>query len=189
MAFIMLLLVACQAPNSDGEGDEQALTLHLIDPVLQWRSGVLGVVSGISFAPSPAVLEALDHGVAVTLVVATRIHPIHGVLASTDQTRNHRFEIRYLPLIEQYQLTELKTNTSVTYPRLRLLISALAQPRFLDTHLTQESVQQRSWHVQAKPDIDRERLPAPMQLALWGDRQWRSRADGWDWRVEAGDES
>ena len=188
MVFIMLLLVACQPPEADNARDSKALTLHLIEPVIQWQDGVLGVVSGIAFAPSPA-LDALDHGVAVTLVVATRIHTIHGVLASTDQTRNHRFEIRYLPLIEQYQLTELKTNTAVTYPRLRLLIGALAEPKFLDTHLTHEMVQDRSWHVQAKPDIDRERLPAPMQLALWGDRQWRSSVDGWDWRVEANDES
>jgi len=185
----MLLLVACQAPETGGQRDGDALTLELIDPVLQWRDGVLGVVSGIAFSPSSAVLEALDHGVAVTVVVATRIHPIHGVLASSDQTRNHRFEIRYLPLIEHYQLTELKTGTMATYPRLRLLVSALAEPRFLDTHLTREAIRDRSWHVQAKPDIDRERLPAPMQLAVWGDSEWQSQADGWSWRVEVDDAS
>lgn len=183
----MLALVACQAPDSDGQVDGDGLTLELIDPVLQWRDGVLGVVTGIAFSPSPAVLEALDHGVAVTLVVATRIHPIHGVLASTDQTRNHRFEIRYLPLIEHYQLTEVKTDTTATYPRLRLLVSALAEPKFLDTHLTQDASTDHSWHVQAKPDIDRERLPAPMQLAVWGDGQWQNADDGWNWRVEVSD--
>lgn len=187
MVFIMLLLVACQAPDADGQRDGDALTLELMDPVLQWRDGILGVVTGIAFSPSPEVLEALDHGVAVTLVVATRIHPVHGMLASNDQTRNHRFEIRYLPLIEHYQLTELKTGATATYPRLRLLVSALAEPRFLDTHLTQEATTDRSWHVQAKPDIDRERLPAPMQLAVWGDGQWQSSNDGWNWRVEVDD--
>lgn len=182
MVFISLALVGC-GESEQPESPPAPLTLSLINPVLQWQDDVLGIVSGIEFQPSEAVLDALNHGVAVTLVVATRIHPVHGVLASNDQTRNHRFEIRYLPLIEHYQLTELKTQTSVSYPRLRLLMAALAEPRFLDTHLNRRDISDRPWHVQAKADIDRERLPAPMQLSVFGDSAWQGAEDWQNWRV------
>lgn len=182
-AFILLLLVACHEAI-DQDGQATPLRLALIDPVLQWQGDRLGVIAGIDFQPSQAVLEALDHGVPVTLVVATRVHPVHAVLASSDQTRNHRYEIRYLPLTEHYQLTELKTETVTSYPRLRLLIQALAQSRFLDTQLIQSDVSDRTWHLQSRADIDRERLPAPMQLSVWSDPMWQSQSDWFDWRVD-----
>lgn len=188
MAFILLALVGC-SQTEPPQAPPVPLRLELISPVLQWQDDVLGIVTGIEFQPSQAVLEALNHGVAVTLVVATRIHPVHGVLASADQTRNHRFEIRYLPLIEHYQLTELKTDTSVSYPRLRLLMAALAEPRFLDTHLERGDISDRPWHVQARADIDRERLPAPMQLSVFSDSAWQGAQDWVNWRVSTdGDE-
>jgi len=154
--------------------------------VVQWQDDVLGVVTGIDFQPSHKVLDALHHGVPIAIVVATRVHPVHGILATSDQTRNHRYEIRYLPLIEHYRLTELKTMTSVSYPRLRLLINALAQTRFLDTHLDRADITDRPWHVQVRVDVDRERLPAPMQLSVWSDGAWQSGADWINWRIGHG---
>lgn len=177
MAFILLPLVGCDGQQST------ALKLELMEPSPVWQQDTLGIQAGISLAPSPAVLEALNHGVAVTVIVATRIHPWHGALANTDQTRNHRFEIRYLPLIEHYQLTELKTEDVELYPRLSMALQALAVPRWMDTQLTTEQQATRGFHVQVRVDIDRERLPAPMQLSAWRDDQWRSRQDWQTWRM------
>jgi len=177
MVFILLLLVGCDGPQRD------ILQLELIEPDLVWQQDTLGIQAGIALSPSPALMEALNHGVAVTVVVSTRVHPWHGLLANTDQTRNHRFEIRYLPLIEHYQLTELKTEEVELYPRLSMLLQGLATPRWMDTQLTTAQQNTRGFHVQVRVDIDRERLPAPMQLSAWRDDQWRSRQDWQTWRM------
>ncbi len=181
MVFILLLLSACDRPAEIGSSADWALSLS--EPQIEWRGGVLGVSTGIALTPSAAILEALDHGVAVSVVVATRVHPWHGALAATDQTRNHRFEIRYLPLIEHHQLTELKTGQTDTYPRLSMLLRALSERRWLDTHLTRDQASTDEWQVQVRVDIDRERLPAPMQLSAWRDERWRSGQDWLTWRV------
>ena len=185
MVFISLLLSACDLFSGDDPASSD-LALSLSEPTLEWRGDVLGLSTGVDFEPSSAILEALDHGVAVNVVVATRIHPWWGPLASSDQTRNHRFEIRYLPLIEHYQLTELKIDETESFPRLSMLLEALSRRRWLDTHLTETLAEQSSWRVEVRVDIDREQLPAPMQLSAWRDTNWRSgRAwHRWDMAVD-----
>ncbi|MDR9389736.1 MAG: DUF4390 domain-containing protein [Wenzhouxiangella sp.] len=190
MVFISLLLSGCDRLGDGGGGGDASrsdLALSLSEPAIEWRGDVLGVATGVVFAPSAAILEALEHGVAVNVVVATRIHPWHGALASASQTRNHRFEIRYLPLIEHHQLTELKTGQTESFPRLSMLLEALSQRHWLDTHLSRDDVGDTAWQVQARVDIDREQLPAPMQLSAWRDRNWRSGQAWLTWRVERDD--
>lgn len=176
MVFILLLLSACRP--SEEAPSSTTLLLSLVNPALVWQDEVLGVRTSLAFRPTPAILEALEHGVPVTVVVETRVHPTAGFLASNDQTRNHRYEIRYLPLSEHYQLTALKTNQSTTFPRLRLLLADLSEPRLLDTQLRADALDGQSWQVQVRVDIDRARLPAPMQVGVWRDRQWSSN-DAW----------
>jgi hypothetical protein len=186
MVFILLAFVACQ-PSDPGAQTASALTLALDDPQVVWQNETLGIRTGIEFVPSMAVSEALSHGVAVTLVVETRIHPWRGWLASQQQTRNHRFEIRYLPLSEHYQLTALKTGITATYPRLRLLLADLSEARWLDTHLSADKLGDKVWQVQARVAIDKERMPAPMQVSVWTDEQWQTNSSWWTWEVSSAD--
>ena len=188
MVSILLACVACQPAEGPASSSGQAsstvlVPLALEQPQLIWRGETLGIETGLSFQPSAAIRDALSHGVAVTLVVETRIHPWRGWLASPDQTRNHRFEIRYLPLSEHYQLKILKSDSTRTYPRLRLLLADLAQRRWLDTHLTRSQLGEDEWAVEVRVDIDKEQLPAPMQLSVWAHKGWQTNTEWWRFTV------
>lgn len=179
MVSITWLLSACTAdPDRHGR-------LQMIDPQPRWQDNVLGIHAGIDFQPGPRVLEALDHGVTVPIRLATRIGPVWKVLAVADQTRNHRFEIRYLPLIRHYELTDLKSGEQVSYPRLSMVLDELAEPRWMDTRFTADQRAGRRWRVQARVEIDRTRLPSPMRLPVWFDRNWGLGGSWHTWQLEA----
>jgi hypothetical protein len=179
MVSIIALCAACQ-PEVDG--DE---ALVLIEPLPLWQGDDLKVMAGVAWTPSPAVIEALDHGVVVPLKVTTRVSRHHRFFAIEDRDRNHRFEIRYLPLVRSYQLTELKTGQQSTYPRLAMLTESLRQRQVWDTGLNRAEADQRDWQVEIRAELDRSRLPSPMRMPVWFDSQWRAVTPWHGWAVHA----
>lgn len=166
MVSIIWLLSACQA-EAERHGQ-----LRLIDPQPQWQGDVLGIHVGIDFQPGPRVIEALAHGVTVQIRVMTRVGPLWRRLAISDDPRSHRFEIRYLPLSQHYQLTDLRSGEQDSYPRLSMVRDALAEPRWVATRLEKSQPDGLGWRLQARVEIDRTRLPSPMRLPVWFDRNW-----------------
>lgn len=178
MVFISLLLSACTTP------DERVGHLRLINPEPQWHDDTLGLQTGIDFQPGPDIIEALNHGVTVHIRVVIHIRRPREVLIADERTRNHRFEIRYLPLIRHYELTDLKSGERRSFPRLSMVLEALAQPQWLDTRLTAEHKSSHDWRMRARVDIDRTRLPSPMRLPVWFESGWRL-GDSWHhWRID-----
>lgn len=178
MVSITWLLSAC-GPADDGIGH-----LRLIDPAPEWQADRLGLHAGIDFNPGPQVIEALNHGVTLHLRVTIHVRRPWQLFVSDDLERNHRFEIRYLPLVRHYELTDLKTDEQLSFPRLSMVLDALARPHWMDTRFTRDQVQEGRWHMRARVDIDRTRLPSPMRLPVWFDRHW-SLTEPWHrWTVE-----
>ncbi len=178
--FIILACVAC-TPDENGEWG-----ISLIQPAPLWIDDELMVNAGVEWAPSPAVLEALEHGVGVPIRVTTRVSRHHRWFATMDRDRNHRFEVRYLPLVRSYQLTELKTGQVDSYPRMGMLVDALRQRRNWHTGLTRAEAVERDWQVEIRAELDRTRLPSPMRLPVWFDDQWRAVSPWQGWLVDRG---
>ncbi|MEE4638603.1 MAG: DUF4390 domain-containing protein [Wenzhouxiangella sp.] len=178
MVSIIWLLSACAAdPDVHGH-------LRLIDPEPRWQDNVLGIDAGIDFEPGPQVIEALEHGVTVHIRFLARIGPAWRRSPITDDPRSHRFEIRYLPLIRHYELTDLRSGERTSYPRLHMVRDALAQPRWMETRLRDRSSHGPGWRLQARVEIDRTRLPSPMRLPVWFDPNWGLGDDWQTWTPE-----
>ncbi len=180
MVFTIWLCVAC-TPAEDSEWD-----MTLIQPTPLWVDDELMINAGVDWTPSPAVIEALDHGVGVPIRVTTRVSRHHRWFATMDRDRNHRFEVRYLPLVRSYQLSEIKTGQVDAYPRMGMLVDALRRQRDWHTGLTRSEAAERDWQVEIRVELDRTRLPSPMRLPVWFDDQWRSASPWHGWRVEQG---
>lgn len=180
MASIIWLLSAC------GASDPPSGHLRLIDPQPQWQGDTLGLMAGIDFNPGPAVIEALEHGVTVHIRVSIQVTHRWELFVDDDRTRNHRFEIRYLPLIRHYELTNLRTGERQNFPRLSMALDRLRHPQWMDTRFTDRDYQSGQWHLQARVDIDRTRLPSPMRLPVWFERSWRLGEPWHRWDLEAG---
>lgn len=178
MAFTVSLLSACQPLTNDTP------TLTLIDPQPRWQAGQLGIDAGIAFDPGPAIIEALHHGVVIPIRVTTRVDPRRPSLASSDRTRSHRFEMRYLPLTQRYELRDVRADELSSYPRLSMAVEALARARWMSVQLDQADLEDGGWLVEARVDIDRTRVPSPMRLTVWLERDWRPGGAWQRWQVD-----
>ena len=175
MASITLLCVGCQTDT------EQASSFDLIDPNPIWYDQELHINTALMWRPGQDVVEALHHGVVVPLELSVRISRHHGLLAFEDRTHHHRFEIRYLPLLRDYEVWDVRANERTLYPRLSILTAALAERRQYSTGLIQSEVDERRWQVQLRAHLDRSRLPSPMRLPAWFDHRWRSHGPWHSW--------
>lgn len=158
--------------------------MELIDPRLAWTGEEYSVVAGIRLEPSPAMLEALERGVSVTLAIQTRATGGWIWVPGFDRIRKHRLEINYLPLSRHYQLTYHRDGSQSVYPRLSMLISDLVEPEEWSVKIEDEELERGPWRVQARVELDRSRLPSPMRLPAWLDPQWRLRGDWQEWSTE-----
>lgn len=98
--------------------------------------------------------------------------------------KQYRYEIRYLPMSERYQLSELGLDRVRTYPRLRHALRALSDLRLqLDT----PTLANGSYELRTRMRLDKTSLPAPIQLpalifGAWKhDTEWTQ----WPFRISA----
>jgi hypothetical protein len=81
-----------------------------------------------------------------------------------------RFQLRYLPLSERYQLTEEETDELQTFSRLRHLLAAIDD---LNIQLSTGPLPPGTYELRTRIRLDKSRLPAPMQLPAWFSSQWQ----------------
>lgn len=167
--FITLPLAGCR------DADRGQWQVDFIEPRLVRTGEGLDFIAGVDLEPSPAMLDALDRGVALTFLVALRASSGKVWLPGLDERRRHRFEISYLPLSQHFQLVDFHNDTRVTFPRLSMLTEALRAPRAWSIPLEPGDEVSR---VRARIQLDRTRLPSPMRLPTWFEEQWRL-GSGW----------
>jgi len=182
MVSIIWLCVGCQA-----EPEADLSLLDLVDPVPEWIDSELYIVTALAWQPSREIVQALDYGVVIPLELSIQIRRGHGLLASEDRTHHHRFEVRYLPLLRDYELWDVRQNQRQAYPRLSLLLESLARQRPYPTGLQQAELDAQRFDVRVRAHLDHTRLPSPMRLPAWFDRSWRSDGPWYRWIFPAGE--
>ena len=111
---------------------------------------------------------ALEHGVTLTIRLEMELrNDNHMIVAHRDA---RRFQLRYLPLIERYQLAEEQTGELKTYSRLRHLLAAMDD---FSVQLSTGPLPSGSYELRTRISLDESRLPTPMQLPVLFSSQWR----------------
>jgi len=177
MVFITALCVACQPEPEPA----QTVAFDLLDPRPVWIGEELQFNTALHWRPDDEVVNALHHGVVIPLEVSVRISRHHGLVASEDRSHHHRFEIRYLPLLRDYEVWDVRADERTLYPRLAILTRALSRRRQFSTGLSRSDVAERRWQVQLRAKLDRSRLPSPMRLPVWFDARWRAEGPWHTW--------
>jgi len=90
-----------------------------------------------------------------------------------------------LPLTQRYELRDVRADELSSYPRLSMALEALASARWLSVQLDQADMDNGDWLVEARVDIDRTRVPSPMRLTVWLERDWRPGGAWQRWQVDA----
>ena len=91
-----------------------------------------------------------------------------------------RYEIRYLPLSEHYQVDGQGEGHLATFPRLRHALAELSRPSF---HIETGALPAGDYELLVRSRLDHRSMPPPMRLPTLFDPGW-NHASGWtSWPV------
>jgi len=112
--------------------------------------------------------EALEHGVTLTIRLEVKLYHDHSMVVPRHDAR--RFQLRYLPLSERYQLLVEETGELRVFSRLRHMLAAMDA---LTVSLSTGLLPSGSYELRTRVSLDESLLPTPMQLPAWFSSQWR----------------
>lgn len=160
--LIALALQAC-APG------ESVVTLG--DAHVDQRGGGALLVVECDWKPSSEMLDALDHGIPLTLrFELTR--ESRGLFGwSTQQREQHRLELRFFPLSRNYQLRDLDRATVRSFGVRAAAIAAFSR---MELPLSTASIRAVAPERQRlRIVLDSDALPGALRLPALVDRDWR----------------
>ncbi|MGD2128495.1 MAG: DUF4390 domain-containing protein [Lysobacterales bacterium] len=169
---VVLTASACTAP-----AEETRFRIEGIDA--QWSSGRLNVTCRQRLALSDEAREALVHGVPLTLDVEFILR--EAGTQSRVAKFNREYEIRYLPLSEHFQVTDIEGQGVRTYPRLRHALAWLSR---LQLSFETGILPGGDYELLARSRLDMLQMPPPMRLPALLSSQWRHDSSWTAWPLE-----
>jgi hypothetical protein len=174
-ALLLAAVLAASACSSPGE--ESRFRIEGIDA--RWSSGILHVSCRESLALSEEAREAMVHGVPLTLDVEFILREAGKQSRVASFTR--AYEIRYLPLSEHFQVTDLQDQAVRTYPRLRHALAWLSQ---LQLSFETGVLPDGEYELLARSRLDMMQMPPPMRLPALLSSRWRHDSSWTAWPLE-----
>jgi len=166
-----LLLGAC----NHGEQTNPFFKIKSIQADMDIRP--IKVYAELELKFSPAVEEALNKGVSIPLKAIARI-TTGGPFSRTIIDHGQRWEVRYLPLSRHYQLKNLRSKETTTWPRLRHVLASLRQ---ISIELPPTDLAPGNYQLELEIFLDRRKLPAPMRLPSLVSSDWQLETNWYQW--------
>lgn len=158
---MLLLLTAGCAP------DHERFGFRIEQLELEAGRREIGVQLRQDVRFSEAARGALRNGVTLTVLVDLEVRDASNLTLLADQ--RERYEIRYLPLSERFQLTGGTPEVNRSFPRLRHVSAELARLRL---QLATGPLAPGHYELRARMRLDRTSLPTPMQLPAMLSSSW-----------------
>jgi hypothetical protein len=157
-----LLLQACGVPQA---------SLDLGAARIDQRGGASLLVLECDWRPSPAMLDALDHGIPLTLQFEL-LRERRSLLGwRTQQRETHRLELRYFPLTRNYQLRDIGRDLVRSFGVRAAAVAALSR---IELPLDEDSIAAGAGERQVvRIDFDMSALPGALRLPALVDPAWR----------------
>jgi hypothetical protein len=114
---------------------------------------------------SPDARAALENGVPLHIEVRAELETAEGELSTS-----RRFEIRYMPLSDHFQLSSDHPALLRTYPRLRHALAGLSQ---VELQLPLPVLPAGDYSLSTRSWLEKRKLPAPMRLPAWFSPNWQ----------------
>jgi len=153
---------------------------HPQEPVVEDDTYVLDL--DIDYGFSDSVLEALDNGVPLTLVVRAQVRRKGAWVWEESLTDLRRmYLIRYQPLSEIYRVASLPDGERRSFVTRSAAIAALGEIRGLPLVKNSELDPDEQYLVRVKVELDVEALPLPLRPTAYLSRDWDLDSDWSEW--------
>jgi hypothetical protein len=167
-----LALAGCSDPAADGR-------FELNHVEAKWANGWMEVNCDQRLSLSNEARNALIHGVPLTVQLELLLRDTASQTRIGNQTS--RFEIRYLPLSDHYQLSDSGSNSIRTFPRLRHVLAELSS---LDLSFETGVLPAGDYELLARTRLDQRAMPPPMRLPVLLSSRWRHDSSWSSWPLE-----
>ena len=160
--LLALLLQGCAAPQS---------SLYLGAARIDTRAATGLLVLECDWRPSPEMLDALDHGIPLTLQFELSRERRGALGWRVQQRETHRLELRYFPLTRNYQLRDLGRELVRSFG---VRAAALAAFSRMELPLGAASIRAVAPERQRlRIALDSAALPGALRLPALVDAAWR----------------
>lgn len=153
----------------------QSAESRLVDDVVR-----LDVAFDLRF--SEQMIEALQRGVALTLLIEIEINRERSYLWSTTiATLEQRYQISYQPLTQYYALNNLNSEVEVQLPSLELLLAVINELDdfpLLDAALLAADA---TYFGEIRISVDSGSFPVPMRLMSYFNDDWDLSSEWFEW--------
>lgn len=182
---ILLCLSAVAAGAQESElpptAAEAGFQVERVSVVL--RDEVYYLNADIRFVPSAPVIEALERGVPVPLLLTVEILRERSYLWSETITAlEQRYELDRHELTRQYTIRNLNIDTQSAFPTRGAALHALGQIvdlPLIDANLLDADA---AYIGRLRMGIDTEFLPVPLRLRALVSSEWRLSSEWHEWR-------
>ena len=178
---VIALLVLCLLPTVQAQ--QGLVVSRPQETVVQDDTFLLDLE--IDYGFSDTVLEALDNGVPLTLVVTAQVRR-KGAWIWVENLADLRriYLIRYQPLSEIYQVASLPDGERRSFVSRSAAIAALGEIRGLPLVKRDRLEADEEYLVRVKVELDIEALPLPLRPTAYLSRDWKLSSDWSEWPLE-----
>lgn len=182
--LVCLSAVAAGAQEESGlppTTEEAGLQVERVSVVL--RDEVYYLNADIRFVPSAPVIEALERGVPMPLLLTVEILRERSYLWNeTVTTLEQRYELDRHELTRQYTIRNLNIDTQSAFPTRGAALHALGQ--IIDLPLIDANLldADEAYIGRLRMGIDTESLPVPLRLRALVSSEWRLSSEWHEWR-------
>ena len=182
VCFILLML---QATFAHAENNRPPTGFNITSATVQEKDSVFYLDANIEYWFGEQVLEALNNGVPLNIVIDIQIVEKRKFLWNNtiaDVTQD--YQLQYHALTRQYVLRNLNTNENYNFLTLQLSLASLGSISHLPVFSTRLLDNDGRYLIRIKPSLDVEALPSPLRPVAYISSEWQLVGKWYSWQLK-----
>lgn len=159
----------------------QAADYKILNQTCRSTEDAFVLDANIDFDFSDKVIEALQHGVPITLELHMQVRKQGAWLWEKDLVETRlRYQISYHALASVYQVLDLQTNTKENFVTREIAVNALGEINSMPVVRHDQMEKGKIYLVGLKTSLDLDALPLPMRPLAYLSPSWNQSSE---WRT------
>lgn len=147
------------------------------------HSDAFALTAAIDYRFSPAVIDALQAGIPLTLTVKTRIRKPHWWWDKIVWRRDLDFRIQYYPLAKVYRVIDESNDFQRSFSHLQAALAALGELQRIALPVAEEWQPDPDCYAEVIVKLNLERLPWALRVPAYFSPAWRLISPPYRWSL------
>jgi hypothetical protein len=148
------------------------------------RDGQTFLSADVDYRFTPAAIDALEHGIALTLVLRLTVHRERAYWFDENViTERRNIELRYHPLAKSFQIADLDSGAVQSFASFAAVTDTLSRIRGWPIQNVESLDSHQSYLARLELTLDIESLPLPLRAEAYVSPSWRLAHPLLEWRL------